>query len=186
MNAREYKHAHTVDLGNFQEVVGWWRQDWKSHHQILGDNRVKFRTIFGKPHFRFRGNHYFHVWIIPFEGSEFVVLTAKDHGTCFEQVGGAVDPETRIKFLEYMLTRTADYKPEPVLTKKQRRVRRIVRELQKYMNTYDKQASYLDYTDETIINDVLYGLGIALDKKNRFADGFNRFKGRLQKHIGGK
>lgn len=51
------------------------------------------------------------------------------------------------------------------------------------METYDKQVGYLDHTNKTIIDDVLYGLGVALDNKYRFADGFDKFKKRLRRHL---
>lgn len=64
-----------------------------------------------------------------------------------------------------------------------KRMKAAVAYLQKYMATYDKQAHYQDYTDETYINDVLYGLGASLDEKYKFADGFSKFKELLAKHI---
>ena len=71
------------------------------------------------------------------------------------------------------------------MTTAQRRVRRIVKKLQDYMSTYDQQPGYLNYTDETIIEDILYGLGIALEpKKHRCANGFSVFKKQLAKHLG--
>jgi hypothetical protein len=49
--------------------------------------------------------------------------------------------------------------------------------LQKYMATYDKQPGYLDYSDDMLIKDVLYGLGVAVDdRKYSFANGFDAFK----------
>ena len=58
-----------------------------------------------------------------------------------------------------------------------------VKILQKYWNTYDKQPGFEDYRLETLIDDALYGLGIAIDEKNTFADGFAKFKRELIKHL---
>ena len=70
------------------------------------------------------------------------------------------------------------------MTSKQKRMKKAVEYLQDYMATYDKQTGYLDYADETLINDVLYGLGVALGpKRYAFAQGFRRFKKRLAKHL---
>ena len=70
------------------------------------------------------------------------------------------------------------------MTKKQKRVERVVKRLQEYMNTYNEQVGYLDYSDETIIKDVLYGLGIALrPKHNAWATGFRKFKEELKKYL---
>ena len=55
--------------------------------------------------------------------------------------------------------------------------------LSDYMTTYDKQYGYKDYTPETYINDVLYGLGISMSDNYRNADGFRRFKQDLLKFI---
>jgi hypothetical protein len=68
-------------------------------------------------------------------------------------------------------------------TKARKRMKEAVASLQHYMATYDKQYGYQDYPDTTYINDVLYGLGRSLDRKYEFADGFDRFKDVLRKHL---
>ena len=70
------------------------------------------------------------------------------------------------------------------MTARQKRVKQAVEYLTRYMDTYDKQPGYLDYEDKTIIDDVLYALGVGLGgEKYRWADGFKRFKAYLAKHI---
>ena len=71
------------------------------------------------------------------------------------------------------------------LTAKQRRMKKAVESLQEYMNTYSNQTGYLDYSDETFINDVLYGIGIALEPEDhQFAQGFRKFlKEKLKKLV---
>ncbi len=70
------------------------------------------------------------------------------------------------------------------LTSKQKRMQKAVNYLQDYMVTYSNQVGYLDYMDETLIDDVIYGLGMALDPhRYEFAQGFKKFKKRLHKHI---
>jgi hypothetical protein len=82
------------------------------------------------------------------------------------------------------MSRRSDYfRSGPRRTPEQKRVGRAIKKLTKYMVTYPRQSGYLDYTDETIINDVLYGLGIALDDKYRFANGFEEFKNVLREHL---
>lgn len=66
---------------------------------------------------------------------------------------------------------------------KQERVRIAILRLKAYIDTYDKQRGYLDYSDETIINDMLYGIGMALDDKYMWAKGFAEFKERLKEHL---
>lgn len=64
------------------------------------------------------------------------------------------------------------------------RIQLAVSSLQTYMAKYDEQPGYQHYSDETFINDVLYGLGIALDpSKFQYADGFDKFKERLRAHL---
>lgn len=53
-----------------------------------------------------------------------------------------------------------------------------------YMNTYPNQVGYEDYTDETYIDDILYGLGTSIGPEEyNFHDGYMKFLQRLQEHI---
>lgn len=69
------------------------------------------------------------------------------------------------------------------LTPKQKRMKRAIESMTEYMATYSGQYACFDYSDDTFIDDVLYGLGVALDKKHEFADGFEKFKQVLRKHL---
>lgn len=70
------------------------------------------------------------------------------------------------------------------LTPAQRRVKKAIAYLQNYMATYTNQQGYLNYEDGTIINDVLYGLGVALGgKRYEYADGFARWKAVLREKL---
>jgi hypothetical protein len=69
-----------------------------------------------------------------------------------------------------------------VQTRKQR-MERAVKYMQDFMNTYTQQQGYGDYSDETYINDVLYGLGVSLSKEYEFAGGFRKFRALLREHI---
>jgi len=70
---------------------------------------------------------------------------------------------------------------------KRARMKTTVAYLQNYMSTYSDQTGYEDYSDETLINDVLYGLGMAIDpENNQRANGFLRFKDILIEHLVGK
>ncbi len=61
-----------------------------------------------------------------------------------------------------------------------KRMELMVKYLQRYLETYDKQYGYQNYTDRTFINDILYGLGVALNPENhQYADGFDRWKKEL-------
>ena len=68
--------------------------------------------------------------------------------------------------------------------RKHARMKTSVAYLQKYMDTYPDQVGYENYSDKTLIDDVLYGLGVALDpENNRYANGFMRFKNVLREHL---
>lgn len=70
------------------------------------------------------------------------------------------------------------------MTKEQKRIKKAIEYLKNYMDTYDKQFGYMDYRDECVIDDVLYGLGVALDKDaHSFANGFRVFKTKLLAHL---
>ena len=63
-------------------------------------------------------------------------------------------------------------------------VRDTVKSLQDYWNTYPNQEHYEDYTPNIIIEDALYGLGIALNKEEySYAQGFDKFKKLLKEHL---
>lgn len=62
------------------------------------------------------------------------------------------------------------------LTKAQKEMRERVYSLEKYVETYSGQPGYLDYSVITFTNDMLYGIGLALDpKRYRNADGYQEF-----------
>lgn len=66
----------------------------------------------------------------------------------------------------------------------QKRIKLMVQFLTRYMETYDKQYNYEGYSDETFIEDILYGLGVALNpQEHRFADGFDRWKEKLIEYL---
>ena len=63
-------------------------------------------------------------------------------------------------------------------------MRKAIQYLMDHMNTYDLQGGCLDYSDETLIDDVLYGLGVALGgKEHQYAQGFEVWKAKLRKHL---
>ena len=71
------------------------------------------------------------------------------------------------------------------LSSKQRaRMARIVADFQKYVATYHEQECYQDYSDRTFIDDILYGIGVAIEPKAfKYADGFDKWRAELLKHL---
>lgn len=75
---------------------------------------------------------------------------------------------------------TADAETEA----RRQRMRNIVAKLTDYMVTYSAQPGYEDYSDKTLIDDVLYGLGIALEpEKHHAAQGYDIFRQKLMLHL---
>lgn len=52
--------------------------------RVWGDNRKRFKEIFGKPCFYYRGEFFYSAWKFYFQGYFFYVLTAATKGTCIE------------------------------------------------------------------------------------------------------
>lgn len=69
------------------------------------------------------------------------------------------------------------------MTTRKKRIESAVKYLREYMNTYDQQIGYADYSDRTYIDDVLYGLGVSLSKEYQFAGGYRKFKALLLEHL---
>lgn len=69
-------------------------------------------------------------------------------------------------------------------TDAQRRIILAVGAMQRYVATYTDQEGYRDYSEDTFINDMLYGIGLALDRnKYACAHGFEAFKDELRKRL---
>lgn len=58
----------------------------------------------------------------------------------------------------------------------QKPMKQSVEELTKYMATYPNQYGYENWPVDMLIDDVLYGLGVAISEEYRFANGYSKFK----------
>jgi hypothetical protein len=75
-------------------------------------------------------------------------------------------------------------RPSKRLTAKQKRMRRALRFLRDYMATYEAQSECLNYTDKTLIDDVLYALGVALEpQQHKYSSGYDVWKDKLREHL---
>lgn len=123
MNSKEYEESVQTAIENNPKVAQFlcdesvrsWKLSkklGKEYQSILSDNREVLAKIFGKPHFH-RGEFYFHGWQIDFEGSSFVVVTAKEKGTCisilepWEKVRKA-NPKVMINFVKDLSKKIKD------------------------------------------------------------------------------
>lgn len=70
------------------------------------------------------------------------------------------------------------------MTKKQQRMADIVNRLKEYVDAYDQQANYVDYSDTIFIDDLIYCLGLAIDPEKYYAaPGYDAFKDYLIKYL---
>jgi hypothetical protein len=66
----------------------------------------------------------------------------------------------------------------------QKRMELMVEFLQRYVGTYDQEYGYKNYSDSTLILDILYGLGVVLNpEEHSFAGGFDKWKQTLKQFI---
>lgn len=67
-----------------------------------------------------------------------------------------------------------------MLSRRQKHMIKTVKAFQEYVAFYSGQRFYQDYSDETFIHDMIYGIGIALNEKEySWADGYEKWKERL-------
>ncbi len=67
------------------------------------------------------------------------------------------------------------------------RMRAMLESFENYVVTYRSQEGWEDYSDKMFLDDMLYGLGIAMedsDEQYTWGNGFQRFKEYLLKHLG--
>lgn len=66
-------------------------------------------------------------------------------------------------------------------------MKKAVKYLQNYMQTYPSQLMWEKYSTQVLVDDVLYGLGVAISpNKYRNAEGFARFRADLIAYLQSK
>ena len=116
MRRKDYSEGTVVGcpVMNFPEWHKWMQTYWgmgvsrkmfDKGCNLTGDNRAKFKKHFGKCAFTFDGSHYFHCWLADLGTAQVIILTAREHGTCYEVVverdGKKVEPDIP-RVLEFM------------------------------------------------------------------------------------
>ena len=70
------------------------------------------------------------------------------------------------------------------MNKAQKRMDQIVGDFQEYVETYSNQSNWRDYSDTIFIDDMLYGIGIALNRPDHeFGKGYDTWKEKLRAHL---
>jgi len=94
MTSKEYSNSTIKGnpIQNFSEYDEYQRptmRDPANNNKFLilyGDNRINFKKVLGKPEFHWRGEYYFHGWLIEYKNAKLILMTAKEYGTCYEVV----------------------------------------------------------------------------------------------------
>ena len=61
---------------------------------------------------------------------------------------------------------------------------KVIKSMKNYIDTYPNQLGWELYTKDTVLNDLVYGIGIAIDKrKYQYGDGYDKFKKDLIKFL---
>lgn len=77
----------TNPVENYPEYRKWIDKALKNPvgcSVMLGDNRKRFRAMFGKPSFVYTGEFRYDCWLVGIGTGSVLVLTAKGKGTCYE------------------------------------------------------------------------------------------------------
>lgn len=61
------------------------------------------------------------------------------------------------------------------LEQREKRNKQIIKYMKDYINTYDSQAHFKSYEDETIIDDMVYMIGVALYNL-KGVDGYGKWR----------
>ena len=97
MRRKDYSEGVVVgcNIMNFPEHRAFLQKYWgmgvsrkmfDKGCNLTGDNRARFKKLFGKCAFTFDGSHYFHGWLADLGTAQVIVLTAREYGTCYEVV----------------------------------------------------------------------------------------------------
>jgi len=62
-------------------------------------------------------------------------------------------------------------------------IKQAIKEMEDYVSTYTRQHGYERFSEQTFLDDMLYGIGISISGEYRFAQGFDQFKQRLREHL---
>lgn len=120
MNTVEYRNFAQGREWSFK-ACGGSRGDIEKSFRLTGDNRENFNRLFGKCSFVFNGSHYFRCWYIRLKTLDMLILTAREHGTCYEIVmpenkyktgyaHGKVDISEALRFMESLMKVLPDRK----------------------------------------------------------------------------
>ena len=53
----------------------------------------------------------------------------------------------------------------------------------KYINTYKDQFGWKEYTHETFLDDMIYGIGVAMSDQYKMAQGYEKFRADIDEYF---
>lgn len=100
----DYIDRNSTSVENYKGVLQFICSDVKRSIKLTTYLKERLTQIFGKNNTRFRGEFFYYVWIVEFDGEIFQIFTANGKGTQFSIVGKASDDKSKvcINFLRKM------------------------------------------------------------------------------------
>ncbi len=98
-------YNNSVAVENYNGVLQFICDDVKRSIKLTTYLKEELTQIFGEHNARFKGEFFYYVWIVEFEGEIFQVFTANGKGTQFSIVGKYEDDKSKvcINFLRKMI-----------------------------------------------------------------------------------
>jgi len=118
----------TVSASNFDAVRKWngksvfapyGSREFELRMLLHDDNRERLRSIFGRASFCWRSEFSYSCWLLDLSGTQVLIMSAKDKGTCYEVVDERngvkveIDVNVVVDFLKW-ITNELDKRKEMV------------------------------------------------------------------------
>lgn len=94
----------TTPIENFKGILSYMVEDIDRSIRLSKYNKEELTSIFGKNNRRFRGEFFYYVWDVEFEGEKYTIYTHSEKGTCIEIEAGLEEEKSEEikKFLKYL------------------------------------------------------------------------------------
>lgn len=92
----DYIDENAIPVENYKGVLQFICSNIDRSLKLATYLKDKLTKIFGKHNTRYRGEFFYYVWIVEFEGEIFQIFTANGKGTIFSIVGKRSDNKSRV------------------------------------------------------------------------------------------
>jgi len=79
-------NRESVAVENFDGVLHYMCANIKRSIKLTSSSKEKLAQLFGEHNTRYRGNYFYYVWVVEFDGEIFNIFTAKGRGMEFSIV----------------------------------------------------------------------------------------------------